>query len=517
MEIKVVLHSELDCHLKPDIDLIKKGLVEIQNGGKLVDPSAVDGLIKYVSMAETLIAKESELAKKMKAASEEEKPAIKEEKEKVGDKADVALEEALNFLIKAGGKDAYHYDYDDHFNMVVAGLMGSTCYMKDDFKALQDKRIRNIIAIANTVLNNGHHSTFGHAHVTLEITGIPKALAMTLNNEHDYNTSEKSARYTVYDEIPPRALELYNKWKSIFIRLIDKKYGKCQPFFDKKGVKTGKLAQENARYMIPVFAPTNMVYTTDFRQLSYICHWLEDEIANPNSNLFYKGIKKEMREFVDYAKDNGFYLENLEDHKDRKLSLFGPGALWEHVSSESYTFIYKSDLATLAQTHRHRTGDCRINDYKFRFAPVEYCMPKIISTSDEPWLVKEWEQDINSINQEEIPQGRMVEVIESGTARNFLLKAKERECSQAQLAIMQQTQAQSQKFSAALGEEIMRGEAYAESLTGLDKEDALNSLASIKEMKATFDKLSVGARCTAGYKCTAPCGFKEGIDLTREI
>ena len=80
------------------------------------------------------------------------------------------------------GEDILRADakYDNNFNNIVAGLMGSTCYMKDNFEKLYKRTEDQILRIANTVLVNGHHSTFGHSHVTLQITNIPKSLAIVL-------------------------------------------------------------------------------------------------------------------------------------------------------------------------------------------------------------------------------------------------------------------------------------------------------------------------------------------------
>lgn len=156
------------------------------------------------------------------------------------------------------------YNYD--FNRLVAGLMGATCYMPENFEKLNSKPVENILNIATQVENSGHHSTFGHSFLTLEISGLPKALAMVLNNEKEYNTSEKSARYTVMKDIEPKQNALYEKWVNIFEREIKKLYPDgSNKFFDEKGKKARKLAQENARYLISVFTPTNMEYSTSFR------------------------------------------------------------------------------------------------------------------------------------------------------------------------------------------------------------------------------------------------------------
>ena len=54
---------------------------------------------------------------------------------------------------------------------------------------------------------------------------IPKILAMILNNEKIYNTSEKSARYT-HMEPSEDEKALYEKWIEIYKTEISKKYPK---------------------------------------------------------------------------------------------------------------------------------------------------------------------------------------------------------------------------------------------------------------------------------------------------
>ena len=525
MDIKIVMHSVLDCHLKPDLELLKNACTELLAERKVINLEEFNEFLKDVKLAEDCINEEISLSNAAKAAkSQEEKSRILEEKKKQSALADEILSNALISLTIAGGIDAYHYNYDLHFNRVVAGLMGSTCYMKDTFEQLQSKSIRNILTIANVVEQNGHHSTFGHSHLTLEISGIPKALAMVLNNEKEYCTSEKSARYTVMTDVEPTQLELYNKWKEIFVEEISKRYGNCRPFFDAKGTKVEKLAQENARYMISVFTPTNMVYTTSFRQLNYLAHWFEKEIANTNSNSFYAGIKKEMQEFVDLVKENGLYSEFLEDHKDRKLSLFGKGILKDQLSSSVYSIGYAASLACLAQEHRHRTINYHIDEYLFEHSNPVFFVPPILKDSK---LVNMWHEDAAKVS-EFIPQGRLIPIIETGETSDFLLKAMERECAQAQWEIMDKTRQMAKRFSNALGEELKAGKEII--YTGFLEEGLLSpdeievavldtneTLKGIEEMKEKFDKLSVGARCTAGYKCTSPCGFAEGINLERKI
>ena len=52
---------------------------------------------------------------------------------------------------------------------------------------------------------------------------MPKIIAMIINNEKQYATSEKSGRYTRMDISPSEKL-IYEKWVDIFRSRIEKKY-----------------------------------------------------------------------------------------------------------------------------------------------------------------------------------------------------------------------------------------------------------------------------------------------------
>ena len=95
-----------------------------------------------------------------------------------------------------------------------------------------------------------------------------------------------------------------------------------------------------------------------------------------------------------------------------------------------------------------------------------------------------------------IPQGTLVNVNETGTYENFILKLQERLCSAAQLETSMQCKKTLEKYIEALKAE----------------KDS-----RIQPILTELEKMNVGARCLSGYKCTNPCGFKEGIKLTRKI
>ena len=219
-------------------------------------------------------------------------------------------------------------------------------------------------------------------------------LSMFLNNEHEYTTSEKSARYTPVVKIgdsviSEREVELYNKWIEIYKDKIKEKYGHV--FDDRKILK---LAQENARYLVTVFMPTTMIYTTSFRQLNYIASWMKKYISNPNLNLAFElKLKDAMTEFVSEL-DRLHILEDglMQNEKDRSLSLFGSELdKVEEYFGNVYATTYKASFAYLAQAQRHRTIDYQMSllDEK------EYFIPPIIS--DDQVFVREWLINIYSV------------------------------------------------------------------------------------------------------------------------
>ncbi|MBQ8908727.1 MAG: FAD-dependent thymidylate synthase [Clostridia bacterium] len=509
MNIQIKMHSELDCPLQPDIELITRAIADMEKEGKY-NPQFIRTLKVKVAAYYDAIEQEQELSAKIKVATGDEKEALKFEKKNIIARSNILLDDCFIWLTSIGGKQHYHYTYDLHFNRIVAGLMGSTCYMKDTFKQLQEKRISDIRIIAKVVEQNGHHSTFGHSHMTLEITGIPKALAMVLNNEREYCTSEKSARYTEMDEMEEQESELFHKWKGIFEKAIDEKYGRCQPFFDARGARTGKLAQENARYMLSIFTPSNMVYTTSFRQFNYICHWFEDVIKSKYPNAFYGPIIPAMKEFVKWFKENNLYSATIADGKGRKLSLFGEPLIEETRNSDVFAISYQMSGAAFAQSQRHRTNPHHISEKEFEVYTPQYYVPPIIKgTKLEPQYLA----DIQSVA-DHIPQGRLLPVIETGKTSDFLLKGYERVCALAQKEIRDLTQAQCRQFASALQQELETLATRTHSPgNGKMLQVLLAKHAEVMRMLEKFERMAKGARCTAGYDCKEHCKFGDGISL----
>ena len=359
-----------------------------------------------------------------------------------------------------------------------SGKEAGICYLPDDLQKLLNEDKEKTLKRANRTLKSGHHSVFGHPTYNLSLEGIPKILAMILNNEKVYNTSEKSARYTKMNPSKEEK-ELYEKWIEIYKEKISEEY----PIIDEKRVE--KLAQENARYLISIFTPaTVMGHTLNFCQLNYTIHWFEDYIKNEENNKFSKKLKPVLQEFVDELKD--LEVDELNSNmKNRKLSLFAQRKDRKEEFGENYCTTYLASFAQLAQAQRHRT---LIYEMSFLDEPKYYVPPIIKGTK----LEEEWLKDISSL-EDFYPQGMLVKVNERGTLENFMLKCTERLCGAAQLEIMEQTDRIMKKYLEATKEK--NPEIYEELLP-----------------------YSKGARCTfPGWKCTTPCVFGPKNAMKRKI
>ena len=379
--------------------------------------------------------------------------------------------------------------FDKEEAIKLSGKIAGICYDKEGFAHLEKEPEAKTMRRVDMTLNNGHHSVYDHIGINFNLQNVPKILAMVINNEKEYTTSEKSARYTpvVRKEgsiITEDEEKLYNKWIELFKVKIKSKYG-----YIYNDSKIQKLAQENARYLVTVFMPTQMIYTTSLRQINYIASWMQKYINNADmNNDFEKKLSASMKDFIKEL-DNVNVLEDglMKNEKDRSLSLFGKDLNNKDRSfGDVYSTVYKGSFAQLAQAQRHRTIDYQME----MLDDKEYFIPPIIA--DDSMLVDEWLADmqiVKGIN----PQGELVRIHETGNYDNFILKTKERLCTAAQLEIMQQTRETLLEYKKAL-------------------EEANHPLAT------DIEKYSHGARCTfPDFTCTSDCKFKEGKTLVRKI
>lgn len=378
--------------------------------------------------------------------------------------------------IKVIGSTKVGYELPKEEALNFSGKSAGICYLPDTLETLFSEPEEKTTRRYKMNLDSGHHSVFGHATYNLSLEGIPKIIAMILNNEKIYNTSEKSARYTIM-EPSEKEKALYEKWIEIYKEVIIKEY----PNIEEKRIQ--KLAQENARYLISVFTPaTVMEYTVSFQQLNFIISWFEDYIEKASENSFSKQLKKAMKEFLDALPDLKVEKLNLR-LKGKPLSIFASRERKEEFG-ENYCTTYLASFAELAQAQRHRTLY-----YEISFLDnAKYYVPPIIRGTE---LEEEWLKDISSL-EEYYPQGMLLKINERGTVENFVLKCTERLCGAAQLEIMEQTKETLDKY-----------------------------LEATKDDEAIHNYLlpySKGARCTfPGFKCTMPCVFGGKGAMNRKI
>lgn len=366
------------------------------------------------------------------------------------------------------------------------GHSANICYTQRDWEEIVSEPFEKTESRIIGNKQNNHGSVFGHGEISMYITGIPKLLAMFLNNEHEYNTSEKSARYTkMYPT--EKELILYEKWITILENKIKQVYPN-EPYLEPK---IHKLAMENARYMISVMTPTKMEYTTSYRQWNYLYHFLIKLGQNKQNIEIIEMLKPSIKELKDLLKESGIIDTSygIEDYRDREFSLIVLDNDYREMFGRSYSTNYMASFASVAQQQRHRTLDYNI------VIPEErtFVVPPIIENDSK--LKEMWLYDIASLSNL-YPQGMLVQTNETGKYEDFTLKLQERLCSAAQLETCMQNY-----------QTLLK---YTKALRGI--EDKRN-----KKILEELEKYEVGARCLAGYRCANPCGFKEGISLTRKI
>lgn len=291
------------------------------------------------------------------------------------------------------------------------------------------------------LIKSGHHSVFDHFNLSLYFDGLPKAMAMVLNNEPPYATSEKSARYTEMSDIQGDQKILYDKWNGIFANKIDAIF----PNVKGRDVAIKKLAQENARYLTSVFTPTKMGYTISLRHLNEIADEFEKFGNGLEGNLFKERVFEEgMLPFLESDVVKRFRVRDLKPKYREGVKLFGE-PIEEIFGGDSYSTNLDMSFACLAQNQRHRTIRNKIVGDVEQGAPFGYFVPPIIGADSD--LSEEWGVDMGQISEGDFPQGQIVRVSEKGTREDLEMKLRERNCGLPQLEIVRVMDGLLEKYS----------------------------------------------------------------------
>lgn len=394
---------------------------------------------------------------------------------------------------------------------LLAGREAGICYMKDDYFDTKINDDESALRRADMIIKSGHHSPFDHYTIGLEITGIPKIMAMILNSTEYYVTSEKSARYTMMKPLTQVEADTYAKWTHIFMKLIRLEAEEAGIPVDEKQIE--KFAIENARYMLSVFTPTSMGFTTTFRQLCYLTDWLEDlgehcktgEACKDCKTDFYTKISESSLELASKLRE--IVGDKLHDNKNRKIGFmlqpYGTERTRSYSFKNTYNTYYFGSFAQLAQAQRHRTLHYEMS---FSGDPLDKgCYIPSILASDRARryyaehdinFYDEWLTDFHRLAHT-IPQCSLILIFEQGATMDFLLKCKERLCGRAQLEIAERTASTFKCLHQ-----------FKDQFDG-DTRDVMN------RCLAALNKLP---RCAfTGYQCNEPCVFGAKHGLNRKF
>ena len=359
----------------------------------------------------------------------------------------------------------------------LSGELAGICYMQGDFVSIQSQSDEKKLSRAEMIKENGHHSVFDHEFITLYLEDVPKLFAMMLNNERVYATSEKSARYTKMN-VGGKEKELYDKWFKIMQEVITKRYGD-EKYFTPKRIE--KLARENARYFISVYTPTSFAYSVSYRQLNYLYSKLKNCLNSKNP--YIQKMADAIQNFCNFLEKSDLIDEKIANYVQNKgISLFAHKKRKEYFG-DTYCTNYTGSFAMLAQAQRHRSLCYEFYDTD----EISFYVPEIIAKNEV--LKQMWIDDMKSVANL-CPQGKLINICERGLPENFVLKTNERLCTCAQLEVCVQTKKTLLKYIAKTDDE---------------------------EIRQLLTEKNKGARCLTGYKCASPCGFKDGIALSREI
>ena len=285
---------------------------------------------------------------------------------------------------------------------LLSGKAAGVCYMPDNYLSEGIQNEDSARSKAKMTSGNCHFSVFGHMKITMTVE-TSKMNCMILNSLGVYDTSEKSARYTVMKPETQLELDMYNKWKDKIHELVLDKYPDfddaelskrlCKKMgieYDPQAVINGsfghikddeyveeelkklklsktlpsyKMAQENARYMISVFTPTTMLHTVSYQQLCLISNYYEKLIIELKecdfTNTFRDKLLKDAVEFkaaIDKVLGDARFVEDNKNQYIRLLSAQHKGMVYFYNDADGnrkYTYT-KFGIDRTAREFKHK-------------------------------------------------------------------------------------------------------------------------------------------------------------------
>ena len=156
---------------------------------------------------------------------------------------------------------------------VAAALL---CYQKGDpeeaYRKAGNDKLRT--RLFNELVSQGHGSVLEHASFTFGISGISRSCSHQLVRHRIGAFNQQSQRYVNvgdpdYFAIPP-SLE-GTAFKEVVKQVVDYYNDEVKALLGKG--KTPEQAQEDARFIVPNAGKTNIIWTTDLRNLIHVAHY----------------------------------------------------------------------------------------------------------------------------------------------------------------------------------------------------------------------------------------------------
>lgn len=157
---------------------------------------------------------------------------------------------------------------------VAAALL---CYQKgspeEAWRRAGSDKLRN--RLFEELVRQGHGSTLEHPSFTFGIEGISRACSHQLVRHRLCSYNQQSQRYVDVGDpeyfVKPDSLSADGgRFEEVVAESVNY-YRDIVDQFAAEGIK-GEQAQQDARYIIPNAAKTNLIWTTNLRNLLHVCH-----------------------------------------------------------------------------------------------------------------------------------------------------------------------------------------------------------------------------------------------------
>jgi len=151
-----------------------------------------------------------------------------------------------------------------------------TCYSDEDPDIIFQKSLsmskENMLKTIKHCLNSGHQSVVEHQAFTFYISGVSRALTHQLVRHRVASYSQQSQRYCKVKDgkfkyvVPPSIKSSNIEQVTEYVNCMEK-IAECYNFLVQSGIPA-----EDARYVLPNAAFTNITVTMNLRQLMHFCN-----------------------------------------------------------------------------------------------------------------------------------------------------------------------------------------------------------------------------------------------------